>query len=119
MRKRITLLVCILAVIQLLFSLKSMAVENSNNTQVDKVISIQYKSHIQNIGWQGSKTNGQTSGTSGKSLRMEAIRVSLINAPEGASVIYSAHVQNIGWQNWKKDNEIGRNRRQIIKSRSS
>lgn len=119
MRKRITLLVCILAVIQMLFLLKSMAVENSNNTQIDKVISIQYKSHIQNIGWQDSKTNGQTSGTSGKSLRMEAIRVSLINAPEGASVLYSAHVQNIGWQNWKKDNEISRNRRQIIKSRSS
>ncbi|MDR1800907.1 MAG: hypothetical protein LBQ95_03610 [Lachnospiraceae bacterium] len=64
---------------------------------------ITYSTHIQNVGWQDYVSDGVTSGTSGKSLRMEAIKINLTNAPAGSSVFYQAHVQNIGWQSQFKD----------------
>ncbi|KHD38501.1 hypothetical protein NL50_03050 [Clostridium acetobutylicum] len=60
---------------------------------------ITYQSQIQNIGWQDIKTAGNTSGTVGQSLRVEAFKINLINAPAGAKIKYSAHVENIGWMN--------------------
>ena len=61
---------------------------------------IAYQSHIQNIGWQSEVKNGAISGTVGKALRLEALRVSVANLPTGVSggITYQAHVQNIGWQ---------------------
>lgn len=66
---------------------------------------ITYQAHVQSIGWQNPVTNGRTAGTSGQSLRMEALRVSL---PKGTSggVTYRAHVQNIGWQGWVKNGAV-------------
>lgn len=39
-------------------------------------------------------------GTSGKALRVEAMKVTLIGLP-GYSVRYRVHIQDIGWQDWK------------------
>ncbi len=39
--------------------------------------SIEYQTHVQDIGWQGWKANGQMAGTSGQSKRLEAIRIKL------------------------------------------
>ncbi|WP_373485872.1 hypothetical protein [Acetobacterium malicum] len=36
-----------------------------------------YRTHVQNIGWQNWKYAGQTSGTSGQSLRLEAIEINV------------------------------------------
>lgn len=36
-----------------------------------------YRSHVQNIGWQNWVRNGQLSGTTGQSLRMEAIQIKI------------------------------------------
>ncbi len=60
--------------------------------------SICYQAHVQNIGWQDFVCDGEVAGTTGQSLRMEAIRIILVNAPRHMSVCYRAHVQNIGWQ---------------------
>ena len=71
------------------------------------IYNIVYEGHVQNIGWQPSvSTNGdqtiindtKLAGTSGKSLRVEALRISSTNLPKGASITYQGHVQNIGWQ---------------------
>ena len=70
------------------------------------VTRINYQSHIQNIGWQPFVSNGATSGTSGRSLRMEAVRIHLTNQSVGGSLRYRAHVQNVGWQNWVTSNQI-------------
>lgn len=48
--------------------------ENKNSAT-----SIKYQTHIQSIGWQEAKKDGQTSGTIGKGLRMEALKVKLQN----------------------------------------
>ncbi len=66
--------------------------------------SINYRSHVQNVGWQGYTSDSRTSGTSGRSLRLEALNINVSNV-EGLDVAYRAHVQNIGWQGWKKNGE--------------
>lgn len=53
-----------------------------------------YQAHVENIGWQPQVCDGAEAGTTGQSLRMEAIT---ITAP-GRSICYQAHVENIGWQ---------------------
>src|SRR5690606_37389142 len=47
--------------------------------------------HVQNVGWQQPVYDGQTAGTTGQGLRLEAIAFTdpVVNA--------RAHVQNLGW----------------------
>ena len=61
---------------------------------------VQYQAHVQNIGWQAAVTDGAVAGTSGQSLRVEALKVSLKNADYAGGVQIRAHVQDIGWQGW-------------------
>lgn len=60
---------------------------------------VAYSSHIQNTGNQDYVYDGEVSGSVGKALRMEALRITLPSLMN-SSVNYCAHVQNIGWQNW-------------------
>ena len=53
---------------------------------------IGYKAHVENVGWQDWKYDGQTAGTTGESKRMEAIRIDY-DKPIKAK----AHIQNKGW----------------------
>lgn len=59
--------------------------------------SVEYRAHVQKLGWQAWVANGATAGTTGQGLRTEAVQIVLQNAP-GVSVCYKAHVQGIGWQ---------------------
>lgn len=59
---------------------------------------VSYRGQVQSIGWQGSVINGDPCGTTGRSLRLEAIKVTLTGAPQGASITYAAYVQHTGWQ---------------------
>lgn len=69
--------------------------------------SIQYKTHVQNVGWQNWKQNGETAGTSGKGLRLEAINIQLVgDIASKVKVKYQVHVQNVGWQGWKQNGEL-------------
>ena len=72
---------------------------------------ISYQAHVQNIGWESkTRSNGETSGTVGQSLRMEAIRIG-ISGNSNVGVAYQTHVENIGWQNqvssWKTAGTTG------------
>lgn len=70
--------------------------------------SVTYDAHVQSIGWQKWVSDGNEAGTDGKSLRVEALKIKLVNAPVGASIKYQTHVQGIGWQNWVSNgNEAG------------
>jgi|GEM_PF-7126102 len=69
-------------------------------------LGLKVSAHVQNIGWQASVGNGQTCGTTGRALRMEAIRLSLDDSGISGSIQYQAHVQDIGWQDWKVDGEL-------------
>ena len=66
---------------------------------------LKYEAHIEGIGWQGWKTNGETAGTTGESRRLEAIK---IDAPFDVEAM--AHLEDIGWVDYgkiTKDSIIG------------
>ena len=67
---------------------------------------INYETHVQTYGWQGEKSEGQISGTSGESKRLEGIRMHLTDTGVAGGVTYRTHVQTYGWQNWKSDGEV-------------
>ena len=73
--------------------------------------SISYQAQVQNIGWQKNSYNGETAGTTGLGLRMESLKISLINLSNGLTnsnshIQYQGYVQNIGWQNPVQDGTI-------------
>ena len=66
---------------------------------------ISYSTHVQNIGDQSFKTNGEMAGTSGKGYRLESIKMTLDTSKTGYSggIKYRTQIQNIGWQDWKSN----------------
>jgi len=56
---------------------------------------ISYQVHVQNKGWMGTVQNGDFAGTTGDSLRIEAIKINLTGL-DGYEVYYRGHVQNKG-----------------------
>ena len=65
-------------------------------------VSVNYATHVQNIGWQDYVYNGATAGTEGQSLRLEAMAIN-VDSDLDLGVRYCTHVQNIGWQDWVYD----------------
>ena len=63
---------------------------------VDTVL---YKTHVQDIGWQGYVSNGEMSGTSAQSKRLEGIQIKIPNMA-GGGIEYRTHVQDYGWMAW-------------------
>ena len=74
-------------------------------------LGVSYQTHIQNIGWEadtkiGWKSNGETSGTEGQALRLEAIQIKLSGADaDQFDIYYQVHAQNVGWMGWAKNGE--------------
>lgn len=87
---------------------------NTDNTPAEEeqdaeemVPYVSYSAHVQSIGWQKSVKDGALAGTSGRSLRMEGIKINLENVPEGQGGIeYAAHVQSIGWQPYVSNGQL-------------
>lgn len=62
--------------------------------------SIFYQAHVQNIGWQNTVMNYETAGTTGQSLRVESLKVTLSDdLAQLGGVSIRAHVQDYGWMN--------------------
>lgn len=78
-----------------------------NAKSVEQSISVEYNSHIQNIGWEQdfSKKDGELSGTQGQGLRLEAMKIN-VNNSSNIKIKYQTHVQNIGWQDWKYNGDM-------------
>ena len=74
---------------------------------------IVYTTHVQDYGWMNNvndpfswSKNGQNSGTAGKSLRCEAIRIALIgDIANYYDIYYRVHSQDYGWLGWASDGE--------------
>ena len=75
----------------------------TNNAFIRK--SISYRTHVQDYGWQGYVYDGQQSGTSGQSKRLEGINIKLSLSLDG-NVVYRTHVQDYGWQDWKSNDAM-------------
>ncbi|KNZ41196.1 hypothetical protein AKG39_12785 [Acetobacterium bakii] len=62
---------------------------------VPEEANIVYEVHVQNEGWMTPVKNGNFAGTTGKSQRVESIKIRLENLPD-YDVYYRGHVQNMG-----------------------
>jgi beta-N-acetylglucosaminidase len=75
--------------------------ENSSPNPIESVQaenpSVNYTTHVQDYGWLKGVSNGEMSGTEGQAKRMEAIKISLENAPYPGEITYKTHVQDYGW----------------------
>lgn len=81
--------------------------EATNNiSQVSNRPSIVYSTHVESYGWLDFVADGATSGTSGQSKRMEAIKVALQDSVYSGGVTYSTHVQSYGWLNPVSNGEV-------------
>lgn len=64
----------------------------------EKILCASYTTHVENYGWGPDVTDGRLSGRVGQGLRIEAIRIALINfGTQNLGVAYSSHVENLGW----------------------
>ena len=66
--------------------------------------SVEYRSHVQDIGWMDWVKDGETSGTSGRGLRLEAVQMRLANVSGG--IEYRTHVENMGWLKYSADGAL-------------
>ena len=74
-------------------------------TAGESVPDVEYKTHVQTFGWQEFVRNGELSGTSGKSKRLEGICIRIPDR-EDLGIEYRTHVQSIGWQEYVADGEM-------------
>jgi hypothetical protein len=66
----------------------------------EKHYTVKYRSHVQGVGWQTWVGDGETSGTTGRVLRLEALQ---IDAP--FEIEAKAHIEGIGWKDYGKINK--------------
>ena len=68
-------------------------------TAVKTVIGVSYNVHLVSVGWLAAVSNGVQSGTNGKKLAVDAVKINLSgNVPKGAKISYKAYVHKKGWQ---------------------
>ena len=63
---------------------------------------VECRAHVAKYGWLSAVRDGATAGTTGESLRLEALRVTLRGSDydDGSSVEVDANVSGLGWQGW-------------------
>lgn len=68
-------------------------------------VNVMYQTHVQNKGWITPVYDSQISGTVGNRLRIEAVKIGIVNNPLAFSgtLEYQTHSQKTGWQNWKNN----------------
>lgn len=113
------LLIALSSVIVFMMSGGSVMAEEDGSEALSAAVlspTVSYQTHIENIGWevedagQAWKQNGEMSGTSGRGLRLEGIKITIDN-DTNLGIRYQTHIQNIGWEaesgsGWKTDGEM-------------
>lgn len=100
--KRKLLIVLLAGMVVFLLSSNVFAEELTVNTTQR----VKYQTHVQNEGWQDWKYDGDMSGTSGMSYRLEGIKIE--TGIPNLGIEYQTHIQNIGWESeagrgWKSN----------------
>ncbi|WP_170272435.1 C47 family peptidase, partial [Lactococcus hircilactis] len=68
---------------------------------------ISYSAHVQNIGWQAAVSDGAMAGTTGQSLRIEAIKINLTGKlAQQYDIYYSGYIEGTGYTDYVKNGEI-------------
>lgn len=81
----------------------------TDNSFKQRSASVRYEAHVQDIGWQAQVKDGAIAGTTGRNLKVEALKIMLADLDyEGykGGVEYCASVEGLGWQNYVSDGNI-------------
>ncbi len=89
---------------------------SQTETLTDNRVGVRYQTHVQYRGWQEERRNGETAGTIGQGLQMEALKIRLENMEnQDGGIQYSTYVQDYRWQSTVTSGEMagteGENRR--------
>ena len=79
---------------------------NKSQSGGEGIVGVRSQAHVQNVGNQAWVRDGSVMGTTGRSLRMEAIRLQLDKGIYPGSIEYRTHIQNIGWTGWSRDGQL-------------
>ena len=69
----------IIMLVTLMVGLSSNYINNNVKAATEENVNIMYETHVQDIGWQGQRQNGEMAGTEGQSKRLEAIQIRIIS----------------------------------------
>ena len=71
---------------------------------------VSYQAHMQTYGWKAAVYDDAIGGATGKSKRMESVKINLpdVVGTTGytGGIAYQAYVQGTGWQEWKSDGQL-------------
>ena len=84
-------------------AIKIRLVEKSENIYSEERLKVNYSSYGQSSGWQNMVSDGAISGSTGKSRRLESIKIELNKKIISGSISYSTHLSNVGWTNYVSD----------------
>lgn len=103
----IILMIALCVFSPIMYAENETSTQTAQTTEQEEKIVVAYNSHVQDLGWEKdfSKINGQESGSTGKNLKNEAIKIKLLDVPEGVGITYQVYVKGVGWQDWKKDGQ--------------
>ena len=83
-----------------------------DQSKINPLPDIQYKVHLQDIGWTEWKKLGEVAGTVGEARQIEAI---ILQGNNGIELSYRVHMDGLGWGDFVKNGEVagttGQNRR--------
>lgn len=65
-----------------------------------------YQAYCQDQGWNEVVQENSVAGTTGKSLRLEALKLNVSDTNIKGTIQYRAHVSKDGWQAWKSAGEL-------------
>lgn len=69
--------------------------------------SISYSTHVQDIGWQSYKKDGEINGTTGKAKQLEGLKIKLTGVDAESGIQYRSHIQDSGWEcDYHKNDEL-------------
>ena len=68
---------------------------------------VSYQSHVEGLGWQDNKNDGEMSGSTGLAKRIEGIKISLGDIKYEGHIEYKSYVENVGFEDeYKKDGQL-------------
>ncbi len=67
---------------------------------------ISYQAHVQEIGWMPNVKDGAEAGTTGKTKRLEGLKITLQDDKGNSMIKYRAHVEDTGWQGWRTSGQV-------------
>lgn len=80
--------------------IKSQTVE-----QKQEELSVEYRAHVQDMGWQDYVTAGTQVGTTGQNKKIEALNIRLVNNNSNIKIKYTSYIEDNGWQGIVADGE--------------